>query len=104
MSAVHFDLERFRQAVDAGPVLVDFWAPWCVHCRRLDPVFQEIAGDYAGRLQAGPVNIDDLPQLAAEYHVNVIPTLVLFRDGRAEASLTAPESKARIEAFLREHL
>ena len=102
----NMNAEAFRAALAQSekPVLVDFWAPWCVHCRRLDPVFQEIAGDYAGRLQAGQVNIDDLPQLAAEYHVNVIPTLVLFRDGRAEASLTAPESKARIEAFLREHL
>ena len=86
------------------PVLVDFWAPWCTYCRRIGPAFDKIAQQYADSLIVGKVNIDEEPALAQQEQIEVIPTLVLYRDGQAVASIVAPESKAMIEQFLEESI
>ena len=83
--------------------LVDFWAPWCSYCRRIEQAYDKVAQDRP-ELTVAKVNIDDLPEIAGDYGIEVIPTLVLFRGGRAVSSITAPESKARIEAFIDESL
>ena len=82
--------------------LVEFWAPWCVYCRRLELPMQQIAGEH-GELLCGRVNVDELPEQAAELQIDTVPTLVLFRKGTAAARLVGPDSKAKIEAFLREN-
>ena len=82
------------------PVLLDFWAPWCPYCRRIAPVFDKVAAQYQDRLTAGKVNYDEEPQLIEHLGIDTIPTLMLFRNGKAEASIIAPGSKAEIEAFL----
>lgn len=84
-------------------VLVDFWAPWCVYCRRIDPALERIA---AGRedVQIVKVNIDEEPALAEQERIEVIPTLVVYKNGYDLGSIVAPESKSRIEAFLAETL
>ena len=82
------------------PVLLDFWAPWCPYCRRIAPVFDKVAAQYQNRLTAGKVNYDEEPQLIERLGIDTIPTLMLFRNGKAEASIIAPGSKAEIEAFL----
>ena len=82
------------------PVLLDFWAPWCPYCRRIAPVFDKVAAQYQDRLTAGKVNYDEEPQLIERLGIDTIPTLMLFRNGKAEASIIAPGSKAEIEAFL----
>ena len=84
------------------PVLVDFWAPWCTYCRRIGPAYEKIAQEYGDKLIIGKVNIDDEPLLASQEQIEVIPTLVLYRDGKAVASTVAPESKAMIDTFLKE--
>ena len=86
------------------PVLVEFWAPWCVYCRRIGPAMGKIAQQYEGRLAVGKVNIDEEPALAVAEHIEVIPTLVLYWGGQAVGSIVAPESKAMIEGFIRESL
>ena len=86
------------------PVLVEFWAPWCGYCRRIGPAFDQIGERYAGRLVTAKVNIDEEPALASREMIEVIPTLVLYRKGQALGSIVAPESKARIESFIRETL
>lgn len=86
------------------PTLVEFHAPWCVHCRRIAPALEELTAQYADRVTFGQVNIDDAPQLAQAEKIEVIPTFVLYRGGRRLGSTTAPESKAALEAFLKRGL
>ncbi|MBS6395573.1 MAG: thioredoxin [Clostridiales bacterium] len=106
MSAVNLNKELFRKHVSEGnkPVLVEFWAPWCVYCRRIAPAFDKIAEQYADTLVSGKLNIDEVPELAEREHIEVIPTLILYKDGQAVDFITAPDSKAKIEAFINQHL
>lgn len=89
---------------ESKPVLVEFWAPWCSYCRRIAPALKKVAEQYRDTLVVGQVNIDDEPLLANQEQIEVIPTMVLYRDGKALGSIVAPESKAAIEAFIRESL
>lgn len=95
----------FTQHLQGGkPVLVEFWAPWCVYCRRIIPALNKIAEQNRDILTVGKVNIDDEPQLAQREQIEVIPTLIIYKDGQALGSIVAPESKARIEQFIQETL
>ena len=97
--------KNFYKAMQGDrPVLVEFWAPWCVYCRRIIPALEKIAQQNEGVLEIGKINIDDEPKLAAQENIEVIPTLVLYRGGKALGSVVAPESKASIEAFINETL
>lgn len=106
MTAVNMTAELFHQstAENSRPALVEFWAPWCVYCRRIAPAMNKVAEQYADTLVVGTVNIDDEPHLAAREQIEVIPTLVLYRNGQALGSIVAPESRAKIEQFIEETL
>ena len=106
MSAENWNAEAFRAALAQSqkPVLVDFWAPWCTYCRRIEPAYDKIAQQHADSLMIGKVNIDDAAVLAQQEQIEVIPTLVLYRDGQVVASIVAPESKAMIDQFLEENM
>lgn len=105
MAAINMNQTLFDEMVGSGkPVLVDFWAPWCGYCRRIGPAYDAIAEDYAGTLAVAKVNIDEQPQLSEAERIEVIPTLVFYRDGKAIGSIVAPESRAAIEQFLRQTL
>ena len=106
MAAIEMNSELFRTMVQEGdrPVLVDYWAPWCVYCRRIAPAVEKLAGELADLVTIAKVNIDDEPKLAQAEQIEVIPTLVLYQGGKVLGSIVAPESKAKIEAFVREHL
>ena len=88
---------------DNRAMLVEFWAPWCVYCRRIAPAMKQVA-DRRKDLVVAQVNIDDHPALAKREQIEVIPTLVLYRDGKALGSIVAPESKAMIDSFIRQTL
>ena len=95
----------FREALAGGqPVLVEYWAPWCVYCRRIAPVLEKVETQFANTVVMGQVNIDDVPLLAHQEQIEVIPTFVLYKDDKAVSSIVAPESRAAIEEFLREGL
>ena len=97
--------KMFEEQVFGGnkPVLVEFWAPWCVYCRRIAPALQKVA-EQQENLIVGQVNIDEEPVLANREHIEVIPTFVLYENGEALGFIVAPESIARIEEFIRETL
>ncbi len=104
MEAKNMNHEEFQSAMNEGKLmLVDFWAPWCSYCRRIGPAYEKIASQYGQEMVIAKVNIDDEAALAQQEHIEVIPTLVLYRDGKAIESIVAPESKATIEAFIREN-
>ena len=105
MAVQHIDKVRFQELIsNERPVLVDFSAPWCGYCRRIDPVYEKVSQQYADRLDAVKVNIDHEPALADAEQIEVIPTLILYVGGKARGSIVAPPSKAAIDAFIKEHL
>ena len=102
MAAMNMNQEQFEQLIrEEKPVLVDFWAPWCGYCRRIGPAYEKIGEEYADSLAVGKINIDEEPRLAG---AEDIPTLVLYRNGKAVNSITAPGSKAEIDRFIQEAL
>ena len=105
MAAMNMNHKQFQEMMGSGSVvLVDYWAPWCGYCRRINPAYEKVAEQYSGRILVAKVNIDEEPQLAAQERIEVIPTLVLYRGGEAIGSIVAPESKAAIDAFIQESL
>ena len=94
----------YKEAMEGNkPVLIEYWAPWCVYCRRIAPAMKQLAERRADLL-IGQVNIDDHPELAKLEQIEVIPTLVLYEKGEALGSIVAPESRSRIEEFLADYL
>jgi thioredoxin 1 len=81
------------------PVLIDFWAEWCVPCHMVSPVVEEIARDHADGLSVGKLNVDDNPETARRYGVMSIPTLIVFKDGQEKARVVGARGK---DAILRE--
>lgn len=103
MSTINMNKAQFEQFMqEEKPVLVDYWAPWCVYCRRIAPAYEKIAEEYGDQLVIGKVNIDEESQLAEAEKIEVIPTLVLYRGGKAVDSIVAPDSKAAIERFIQD--
>ena len=102
---IHMNQELFQQALQGEkPVLVEFWAPWCVYCRRIEAATAKVAEQFGSELVIGQVNIDEEPLLSHQEQIEVIPTFVLYRDGKAISSVVAPESKAALENCIREGL
>ena len=105
MAAMNINNQKYQELLQADkPLLVDFWAPWCSYCRRIGPAYDRIAQQFEEEVNVVKINIDEEPALAEAEHIEVIPTLVLYKNGQAVGSIVAPESKAMIEGFIRESL
>ena len=84
----------------AQPVLVDFWAEWCMPCRMLTPTIEKLARDYAGKVKIGKLDTDANRDVAVKYSINAIPTVILFKNGQAEGQKIGAVRKADLTAFL----
>jgi thioredoxin 1 len=86
------------------PVLVDFWAEWCGPCKMIAPVLEELATEYAGRVTIAKLNVDDHRDATEQFNIRGIPTLILFKNGEAEATKVGALSKSQLAAFLDSNL
>lgn len=84
------------------PVLVDFWAEWCVPCKMIGPILEEIANDYEGKLKIAKVNVDQDGELASDYSVISIPTIMVFKDGEIANQKVGAGSKQAIEELFKD--
>ncbi|OFV89579.1 MAG: thioredoxin [Acidobacteria bacterium RIFCSPLOWO2_12_FULL_65_11] len=87
-----------------GPVLVDFWAEWCGPCKRLAPTIDALAGDYAGRVTIGKLNVDENPNTAFKFNVRGIPALLLFKGGQLVDQVVGLQPKENIKQVIDRHL
>ena len=90
----------FDDAISEGPVVIDFWAPWCRPCLALEPVLEQIEA----RVPVARLNIDEYPEIASRYEVLSIPTVMLFSDGEARGRVVGIRPLAHFENWLREVL
>ena len=101
MSAVNINKTNFQEEVTRSdkPVLLDFWAPWCAPCRMVVPIIEEIA-DERPDIKVGKINVDEQPELASQFHVMSIPTLVVMKNGKIVNQVMGARPNAAILAMI----
>lgn len=102
LTAQNFD--EVMQASKTKPVLVDFWATWCGPCRMLSPIVDEIAEEMKDSIDVYKCNVDDNQDLAVKFQVMSIPTLILFKDGKAVHTSVGAVPKSKLEQDLKANL
>jgi len=86
------------------PVLVDFWAPWCSPCRTVGPMVEEVAKEYGGRIKVGKMNVAETFQVSSTIGIRSLPTLILFKDGKAVKKGCGGSSEIRLKAVIEESI
>lgn len=104
MSTIKVDSNNFGADVLKAdkPVVVDFWAEWCGPCKMIAPSLDEIATELSGQITIAKVNIDENPELATQYGVRSIPTLLMFKNGEVASNMVGAAPKSRLSDWIRE--
>jgi thioredoxin 1 len=97
---------NFAEVIEEGQglVIVDFWAAWCGPCRMVAPIIEQLAGEYAGKLQVGKVDVDANQQISTKYNIRSIPSILFFKDGQHVDTVVGAVPKAMLERKIQEHL
>ena len=96
---------NFRSEVAKYPVmLVDFWAPWCGPCRMVSPIIEQLAKEYSGKVAFGKVNVDENQMISASFGIQSIPTMMIFKNGKAVDVIIGALPKAQIESKIKQQL
>ena len=106
MAITHLYNDNFAQTVEGSelPVLVDFWATWCGPCRMIAPIVEEISDEYDGRLNVYKVDVDEAEQIAMQFGIMSIPTLMIFKKGAELERIVGYRSKEDLEALIGKYL
>jgi thioredoxin 1 len=106
MSIININDESFAEEVEKGNgvVLVDFWAPWCVPCKRLSPILEDIDKDLNDTIKIAKINADDNPQSANRFGIMSIPSLIIFKDGIPIDKIVGLQPKEDIKSRLQKHI
>lgn len=104
MSDVVITDQNFQQDVLGNqlPVVVDFWAPWCMPCRMVTPIIKQLAEEYKGKVVVGEMNVDDNPQTASQFAVMSIPTVMVFKNGKPLKSVIGAQRKENYKKMIEE--
>jgi thioredoxin 1 len=101
LSETNFDQEVLKATL---PVLVDFWAVWCGPCKMIAPIVDELSVEYDGKLKIGKVDVDNHQQIAMQYGIRSIPTLLIFKDGKVVEQIVGAAPKKSLVEKLSKHL
>ncbi|MEG1642907.1 MAG: thioredoxin [Bacteroidales bacterium] len=92
--------DNFKESIKSGYVLVDFWAPWCAPCRKLAPILDELATEFVGKVKFAKLNVDEETIIAKDYAVQSLPTLILFKDGKAKKAWMGLRTKENLTELI----
>ena len=96
---------NFHSEISRYPVLlVDFWAPWCGPCRMVSPIIEQLAKEYSGKVAFGKVNVDENQRISSAFGIQSIPTMMVFKNGKAVDTMVGAMPKAQIEMKLKQQL
>lgn len=106
MSLLHLTEKNFNEEVIKShiPVLVDFWAEWCMPCKKIAPIVDEVAKEYSGKIKVAKLNVDEGQSIASKYGIMSIPTLLIFKDGKAVDQAVGFLSKQQLKERIEDNL
>ncbi|KEG21249.1 thioredoxin [Bartonella bacilliformis] len=106
MTCIKINNSNFENEVltSSIPVVVDFWAEWCNPCKMIAPILDEISAEMEGQVKIAKISIDENPELATQYGVRSIPTLLMFKNGNVSSNVVGATSKKRLCEWIKDNL
>lgn len=104
MAIIHATKSNFKQTIGEGLVLVDFWAPWCGPCKMIAPVLDELDQEFSGKIKIVKVNVDEEGEVAGEFGIMSIPTLLVFKNGQVVDKMVGFTPKEALSSLLEKYM